>query len=344
MNTEDNQPQASHWSQLEERGVYIGLRSMLFAYRILGRIGFLVLLYPVIAYFYLANAEARHASRRFLSRVYADQRGKQAFKRAPNRRDTYRHLFAFGEAILDKLAAWVGEIDSDTVTFENQEVFEGLVKSRIGGLLIVSHLGNSEVSRALGSDFLGRKINVLVHTKHSANFNRVMQQINPESAVSLIQVTEVSPAVTIMLKEKISNGEFVVIVGDRTPVERSPLKPSTRVTWVSFLGYPAPFPQGPYILAGLLKCPVQVMFCLKRDGRYHIVFEHFADVIDMPRRTREEVLNYWTTRYAARLEHYCFSDPYQWHNFFDFWSQAGANPPQNILGRIPDEHDPDRRD
>ncbi|MBT4488052.1 MAG: hypothetical protein HOC72_10965 [Rhodospirillaceae bacterium] len=343
MNTAEIQRPASHWSRLEERGVYAGIRLMLFAYGLLGRVGFLVFLYPVIAYFYLTDAQARAASRRFLCRVYADPRGQSAFRRAPNWRDTYSHLFVFGEALLDKLAAWVGEINSETVIYENREVFEDLLNSNRGGLLIASHLGNSEVSRALGSHLLGRKINVLVHTKHSANFNRVMRRINPESTVSLTQVTEINPAVAMMLNEKVSNGEFVVIVGDRTPVEANQMEPSLRVSWASFLGHPAPFPQGPFILAGLLKCPVLTMFCLKREGRYHIIFEQFADVIDLPRRTREEAMNHWAARYAARLEKYCLSDPYQWFNLFDFWLQAGTTPPWDLSGEIRKEQDPHQK-
>lgn len=318
----------SHWSQMEERGVYLGLRFMLFTYRCLGRTGFLIFLHPVIAYFFLTNAEVRRASHNFLTRVYNDPRRSHVFDHAPNWRSVYRHLFTFGEAALDKLAAWVGEINEKNVQHHNFELFTDLLKSNRGGLLIASHLGNAEVSRALGSISLGRQINVLVHTKHSQNFNRVLHQMNPQSTVNLIQVTEVNVSIAMMLNEKISKGEIVVIVGDRTPVVQSDQSLTSRITWASFLGDLAPFPQGPFILAGLLECPVLTMFCLKRDGHYHIIFEHFADKIDISRKQREDALQRWSLKYAARLEGYCLSDPYQWFNFFDFWLQDGKIPPQ----------------
>lgn len=326
MTSNSRKARATHWSQIEERGIYYGLHTMLLTYKVFGRKTFLALLCPVIAYFFVFGGDARRASLQFLTRVYKSERGAVVFKHPPGWRESYAHMWSFGEAILDKLAAWVGEIDPSSVDFENVDIIEKLADSNRGGLLLVSHLGNSEVSRALGRLSLGRKMNVLVHTKHSANFNRVMQQVNPESTMSLIQVTDVNPAIAMMLSEKIAGGEFVVIVGDRTPVVRGSNGGPQRVSWVPFLGHIAPFPQGPFILASLLKCPVQTMFCLKKNGRYRVVFEEFADVIEIPRKCREEILQKCVEKYAKRLENHCITNPYQWFNFFDFWLQAGTMP------------------
>ena len=315
---------ANHWALLEERGVYAGLRVMLWAFRIFGRPGFSVLLYPVIGYFFLFGSAGRSASRSFLSRVHADPRGRETLHRPPGWLHSFRHFYGFGIAILDKLSAWTGGIRQADIIYENRKVFEEIQDSGRGGLLIASHLGNMEVCRALGQISRGLKLNVLVHTKHARNFNRLLHQISPDSNISLIQTTEVNPATAMLLYERISLGEFVIIVGDRTPVNQS-----ARISWVSFLGRQAPFPQGPYILAALLECPVLVIFCLKRVGRYHIIFESFAEKIKIPRRKRVEVLERWTSQYVARLEHYCLTDPYQWFNFFDFWRSDCAMPPDH---------------
>jgi predicted LPLAT superfamily acyltransferase len=45
-------------------------------------------------------------------------------------------------------------------------------------------------------------------------------------------------------------------------------------------GLPRPagsVPQGPWLLAGLLKCPVNLLMCLKHHGRYRLTLEPFAD-------------------------------------------------------------------
>lgn len=312
---------ATHWARIEERGVYAGLGAMLWIYRVFGRFGFLLLLYPVIGYFFVFGGEARRASRVFLSRVYGHPTGAKSFGSVPGWRQSFRHFLAFGDAILDKLAAWSGEIGDRDISYHNREIFDALRESNQGGLLIASHLGNMEVCRALGELSLGLKLNVLVHTRHAAKFNRLLQRVSPESSISLIQTTEVDPGTAIMLQDRISEGEFVIIVGDRTPVTGA-----GRTSWTPFFGEPAPFPQGPYILASLLKCPVLLIFCLKRTDGYHIIFEPFADEIRVPRRDRVAALENWTARYAKRLEHYCATDPHQWFNFFDFWRQAEKMP------------------
>lgn len=311
-----------HWSRIGERGVYAGLRVMLWSYRTFGRGVFALLLYPVIAYFFVFGTEARRASRDFLRRVHADPRGRRTVGGRPGWRQSFRHLLSFGDAVLDKLSAWAGEIGEDDMVYENRAVFDELLASGRGGVLIASHLGNMEVCRAFGELSQGLKLNVLVHTKHAPNFNRLLNRVGPHSSVSLIQTTEVDPATAMMLYDRVAQGEFVVIVGDRTPVGST-----ARYSWAPFFGRPAPFPQGPFILAALLECPVRLIFCLKRAGRFHIIFEPFADRIAIPRRRRGEILDELASRYAARLEHYCAGDPYQWFNFFDFWGQAGTIAP-----------------
>jgi len=99
-----------------------------------------------------------------------------------------------------------------------------------------------------------------------------------------------------------------------------PVTGSERISRASFLGEPAPFPQGPYILAHLLECRVYLMFCLREQGRYRIFFEHFAERIRLPRHEREAALAKWVERYARCLEDYSQRAPLQWYNFFDFWA------------------------
>jgi predicted LPLAT superfamily acyltransferase len=314
-------PQRQHWAQIEERGVYLCLRATLLTFRLFGRRGFALLLYPVIAYYFLASGGARRASRAFLARVAAQPAGRAALGGAPGWRHVFRHMLCFGEAILDKVVTWTGDIDLADLDFVNHEAFDELCRQGKGGVLIASHLGNVEVCRALGSQKRGFKINVLVHTRHSETFNRLMRDVSPAARMALIQVTEFGPDTAIMLRERVARGEFVVIVGDRTPPGRS-----ARVSWVLFLGSPAPVPQGPFHLAVMLRCPVLLIFCLKRAGRYRMYFEPFCDTTELPRRERAAAIEQWIRRYATRLEDFCLRYPYQWFNFFDFWTRTRIAP------------------
>jgi len=116
------------------------------------------------------------------------------------------------------------------------------------------------------------------------------------------------------------------MVGDRVPVTGN-----GRISWAPFLGEPAPFAQGPYILGAILKCPVYLLFCLRTSKKFQIYFEPFAKQIDLPRGDRNKAIARYVSRYAARLEYYVGLAPLQWFNFFDYWHPAGMQPPPVAL-------------
>ncbi len=303
----------THWSRTPERGSLLGMQIMLASYRLLGRRGFSLLLYPVIGYFWLTGRAQREASRAYLARLetFANAQGV-ALPAEP--RSSFRHFLRFGEAALDKLAGWRGDITEQEVELVGAEHYQTAINSGKGVLLLGSHLGDLELCRALGSRKQGLRINALVFTRHAARFNALLKQINPDSHLNLIQVQELGADTAILLKEKLEQGEWVVIVGDRTSVTRE-----KRVIWADFLGASAPFPLGPFVLSSVLGCPVYLMFGLKEQGRFRVHFEPFADGQPLPRQGRQQILASRVQAYADRLQHHCLRAPLDWFNFFDFW-------------------------
>ena len=75
-------------------------------------------------------------------------------------------------------------------------------------------------------------------------------------------------------------------------------------------------PQGAFIQAALLKCPVNIMFCLKLDDKYHIDVEQFSEQLAFNRKQREQLIDEAVQQYAHKLERYCLKAPLQWFNFF----------------------------
>ncbi len=302
---------SSHWAEMGEWSMIWGMRFLLRVYLLFGRTVLQWFLYPVVSYYWLANKPGREASRAYLKRV---ARLSPASGLSGSLKDSYRHFISFANAIIDKLAAWSGALSRADVSYRGRDELLAQVKSGKGIVLLGSHLGNLEVCRVIADLDDAPRINVLVHTKHAEKFNRLLRQTNANSGLNLIQVTDISAATAMLLSDKIDNGELVVITADRTPVSRNP-----RVSRAKFLGDDASFPQGPFILAALLKCPVYTLFCLKQQGRQVIYFDHFSDLLTLPRKTREQALQQTIQRYAGRLEHYCLMEPLQWFNFFDFW-------------------------
>lgn len=304
-----------HWSQLAERGSATGLRILVACYRLLGKRTAGVLLYPVVGYFFVTGGKARAASMDYLRRIHAIT---QDHRLAPTWRNSFLHMLAFAQSALDKLSAWVGEIDSSAVDFPNIQELDELIASGRGALLIGSHLGNIEIARALAPDRRA-KINAVVYTEHAQRFNQILAQANIDFGINLLQVSHFGADTAITLKDKIDQGELLVIVGDRTPPAEN-----GRISEVPFLGQTASFAQGPFILASLLQCPVYLFFCLKEGERYRIYLEHFASRIELPKRERQARLQAYLQEYARRLEAFCLKTPMQWFNFYDFWRKENT--------------------
>ena len=299
-----------HWSKISESGTLIGMKFLLFMNRVFGRRVFLLFLLPAIGYFYLLRREARQASKQYLLRIRSFLPADQPVSLSP-----FRHFLMFGEILMDKLLVWMGHIRRGDVVFETPDTIEKIENSRAGGIIVVSHLGNFEVCSALANQIPEMRLTLLVYTLHAEKFNRLMKRVSGKVDVEVMQVTDVSPATAMLLSNRVKAGEYIVIAGDRTPV--------TGEKWVSrvnFLGRTAPMPQGAFILAGLLQCPVYLIFCLKQQARYHIYLELFSECIKFKsRKNRLTFLDMAVQNYASRLEYYCLKAPLQWFNFYPFW-------------------------
>lgn len=310
----DNQ---QHWSKRQEQGTILGIKLLLAVYSLLGRGVFNLILKGVIRYYHLTSKDAKQASEIYLEQL--KRHAEQQSIALPKSLDSYHHLLSFGHTMLDKLAAWKGDFNVDNLTIHGQDHFQEMVDNKQGVLILGSHLGNIELCRALSRRHTHVKINALVFTEHAERFNTVMKAVNPNSDLNLIQVSTMGPDTAILLQQKIEQGEWVVIVGDRTSTSKE-----SRSIWADFLGKPAPFPQGPFMLASVLKAPVYLLFGLRDDSsdkpHFNVYFEPFSDKIVLPRKERQQALNDVVQRYATRLEHYTLKAPLQWYNFFNFWT------------------------
>lgn len=306
-----------HWAKEQEvRGLW-GMRLMLMVWRLSGRRAFNLLLKPVVAVYWLLAHNARRASRQWLAAVRATLTERQ--QPLPPRLNSYRHFLHFGSAMLDKIASWRGDmrLGHEVVFAPGAQDALGLDDPR-GKLILASHLGVTEACRALAKRDGGLTINALVYSEHAQRFRQVMEEMAPQAGLNLMPVTDIGPDTAMLLKEKLDKGEWVAIVGDRIAV--NPQRGGHfRVIWSRFMGRPAPFPQGPFVLASILRCPVVLLFALRQQSQTHIFCEPFADPLMLERGRRQAALQETVDRYAARLEHHALLAPLEWFNFFDFW-------------------------
>lgn len=316
--------QQRHWSQTKERKGLLGIKFILVFYRLFGRKITQYLMFPVISYFWFTGKTQRKASKDYLQRI------KQYYNRIPlvdkKHLTTFQHFQRFGESLLDKLASWQGDIKIEDLYYPDKLECLKVISEKQGIILLCSHLGDIEMCRAIANLSHKVTINALVFTHHAARFNQVLKEVNPDSAINLIQVDTLGADTAILLKQKLDAGEWVAIVGDRTSSNAHQRMQENSVIWANFLGKPAPFPKGPFILSATLKCPIYLVWGLKPNGRFQFYFEHFSDRLTITRTNRQSELEAIIQDYAKRLEHYCLISPLDWFNFFDFWQFSQPKP------------------
>ncbi len=293
------------WVKNPERGSLTLLRMMTFVSLRLGRPVGRVILYFIAGYFFLFAPTARRHSAEYLRR---------ALGREPTARDWFRQVFYFASNILDRLFLVNERYDLFEVTAQGEELMEQQLRRGGGTFLMGAHLGSFEIMSALGRRQPGLRVAMAMYEENARKVSAMFKVLNPANQAEVIALGHIEAMLRI--RERLDEGVFVGILGDRTLGNEPGIL-------VDFLGRPALFPLGPMRAAAVLRRPVFFMLGLYKGGnRYHTVFEPLADFSETRAADREAAVEAAIRRYAALLEQYCRSDPYNWFNFFDFWQQG----------------------
>jgi len=307
----------SHWAGQRERGNIILMRLGFWAARELGRRLLAPIIGLVVFYFYLTGRQARRAVVHYQTQLIRSGLPRTEFPRvAP----IYCQFLAFATALLDKLDVWHGKIQRADLDLCDPHDLHPQMNQGRGQLLVTSHLGNVEITRALAQQVTGMRLNVLIHSRHAQLFNQLLAEAGAKD-IHLIEVSELDPALMLNLAQRLERGEWLAIAGDRMPIK------GERTTPVQFLGETVLFPQGPWLLAALLQCPANLLLCLRNPKqapkRFSVIVERLADSPPSDRRLRQSYINESAQHYAERLAYYAGKSPLQWFNFYPYWENGG---------------------
>ena len=297
-------PASPEWLARRERGTRLGIRALLLGTRVFGRRGGHLLLRVIMFYYALFAGSARRASRAWYERVV----GRSSFWTA------YRHFLRFAQVALDRVFLVQGKLEPFEFDRKGTELMHERVERGQGAILLGAHFGSFEALRAAGRSSQ-LPINILAHNANARMIATFLAEVSGgRSQVRVIEIDPDDRTYILDVKERIEAGELVAVLGDRLGLNE-------RAATVEFCGAPARFPTGPYIMAGVLGCPVFTVFgTFEAPRRYVLRCELFAERVELPRRQREQALHDYAQRYAARLEGYARRAPDNWFNFYDFWS------------------------
>jgi predicted LPLAT superfamily acyltransferase len=297
-------PKSAEWIGNRERGSPALLRFMAFLSMRLGRKLSRIPLFCIAAYFFLFAPRARRQSRHYLRR---------ALGREPRARDRFRHILYFATTIHDRVYLINEKYEAFQITIEGEALMCEQVERGTGAFLMGAHMGSFEVIGSIGRRRPGLRVSMAMYEDNARKINSILAAINPRVRPDIISLGHIDAMLKVA--ERLACGAFVGLLGDRTLGEEP-------VHAVSILGERAYLPAGPMRAAAILRRPVIFMVGLYRGGNhYHVVFEPVADFSASSPKTRDDAVRAAVERYAALLDKYCRSDPYNWFNFFDFWQE-----------------------
>lgn len=291
--------------------------------------------YCVALYFFIFVKRARRETMRY-------QKNLKAFSKTFTKIRPLRQVATFAVTIVEKIDCWTNPLSFDKVHFSDDGVYQLIdqLNSGKGAFIIVSHLGDAEVLRSMANkNQMGIKqkipITVLSDRDVSSNFSKAMNQMNNTFTLNTINVNDISPATIELLQTTISEGGMVVCAGDRMSKSKK-----ERYLTQNFLGKPAPFSYGVYLLADLIAAPVYFVWgfrkgnlILRRESEMRVI--KAVSHVGGGRKNRDERLNALCAEFAGHLERFAQEYPYQWYNFFDFWmfpnSEANGEKNENQL-------------
>ncbi len=309
-----------HWSGLAERGSFGAIRLMAWIYGTLGRRISELVLYPVVAYFFLRERASRRASRSYLDRVRRIPEAARHLRRGPRFMAPFWHYHEFALQMFDRMVLWGGGLSRFRMTHQGGEHLFKLARERRGGILFGAHVGSFDMARQLAGEH-GLMLNVVMYTAHAERINRFFEQLDPSSRVRMLSPDPTSVHTAFEIKACIDRGELVGILGDRMPAgDRE------QAVQIEFLGERAPFPLSPFRMACLLGCPTFLSLCVRTGpASYETIVEPIGEGRCVPRGERDKAAEELARAFVRALEAVCKRYPYEWFNFFDFWDQELAS-------------------
>lgn len=281
----------------KSRGTPLGYRIFIFLIRHVGLGAAYALLVPVAAYYVVTAREPGRAWLRFLRRAHPEYRMSDT-------RALFKAYYTFGQLLIDKVTVMGGLRDRITTRHIAERTLQGIMDSGRGGLLISGHIGNWQLASYMMKRYRGQVSVVMLDAERDA-IKQVMEEATTDRRFEVIPL-QADMSHLFRIRGAFAEGRLVCIHGDRA-------LGGSRTASHPFLGHPAEFPLGPFAIAAAFDVPVCFSFVVRTGPRTYTFTA--TDPLPPDRDPRVHL-----ARYVAELERIARTYPWQWGNFYDFWT------------------------
>ncbi len=287
--------------QGKSKGTKTGYRIFVMVLRRFGlSSAYLMLRFVAFYYFLFSRSSSKE--------IYTFFRQILGYKKLAALANVYRNYFWFGQSLIDKIVLMSGIPNSFSFEFDGEQNLHEIAEKGKGGLLISAHVGNWEIAGFL-MNRVDVKTSIVMFDGEHQKIKEYLDQVMTNRQINIIVVKDDLSHI-YQISEALQKNEFVCIHADRF-VE------GTRTLKRDFLGKPASFPLGPFILAARLRVPVSFVFALKESKlHYHFFASRPKVYAALDIKTQPEEM---LSDYIAELEEKVQRYPAQWFNYYNFW-------------------------
>ncbi|SFQ52336.1 LpxL/LpxP family acyltransferase [Parafilimonas terrae] len=222
----------------------------------------------------------------------------------------YKNYYRLGQTLIDKIAIMSGAAVNFTFNFDGEENLRSITALQKGGLLLSAHIGNWEIAGYLLKR-LNTRINIVMFDGEHQKIKEYLKSVTGETTAKIIVIKNDLSHI-FEINEALKNNELVCMHADRF-VE------GNKTVETGFLGSPAKFPFGPFLLAAKFKVPVAFVFALKETTFHYHFFSTGAK--DYSIYEKDESIARMLKDFAEAMEEKVKAYPEQWFNYYDFWKE-----------------------
>ncbi|MCB0393126.1 MAG: DUF2062 domain-containing protein [Bdellovibrionales bacterium] len=287
--------------------------------RLLGiRFGYFLLNF-VIPYFYLFAPKARRSSRQFHLRLNPKLRG---FKRIVT---VYRHLFFFGQTLLDRVyQSHFSERKFELESSGFEAIRESLQKEK-SVVIVGAHFGAWDMAqRYLFVHGLETKFQTVQYrAKEGVQFDAIKAKTEVESNKRLLETGRAE--MTMDIHGALASGQPIALMADRPNPRNTELVP--------FEGGLLPIDVSPFRIALAANVPIIFTAGFKKNLDTYSFCARRAKASSEPDQNKSETLYRLGCEYSEFLEDVVKMSPNSWFNFFPVFSAVPDYGPLGAGGR-----------
>jgi predicted LPLAT superfamily acyltransferase len=289
----------AEWSG-QSKGNLLGYKVFAFSIRTLGlRFSYFILYFVALYYFLFSWKSTKNIKKYFRDRL--------KYSKFKTLISIYKSYYVFGQTLIDRIAISSGMKDKFTYEFDGVEKIRETLGKGNGGVLISAHIGNFEISEYFFDDFdKNMYINLVTTDLERKKIKNYLEGLSIKSRAKYILIKDDMSHI-FGFNKALSENEFICMTGDR-------YVDGSKFLEIDFLGEPARFPAGPFLIGSKLKVPVLFVYVMKESAfHYHL----YAREANVDPKNEHLLLESYRDNVNSMIEKY----PLQWFNYFDFWNK-----------------------